>query len=685
VQLTDGPDLDSAMSTVGRAKSSRRPSTTWVTVASVFLALAVCALTMQLTGAAHVLRLPGLPAPDETTPWLLPLVRLVGRLAEVATVGFLMAAALFLPGESGALSPQSWLAQRRAALSAGVWAITQVLLIPLTAGNLLGVSAWSLNVNRVISTIRQVETGQVLLLDTALAIACAAVARFSMRRSGAIAGLVISVIAVVPQAASGHASASGDHQLAVSGLLLHLLGILTWVGGLAAIVLMSRSLDTVTLRNAARRFSAIAAPAAAIVLLSGLLEAELRLGFAPSRWLSTNYGLVVMAKIVATVLLLIIGARHRQYSLRQLDAGRRSGFLRLAIGECLLFAITLGLATALGRTAPPSQNYAPTEAETLLGFPMPAPLTWSRVVFDWYPEPVFLTAGIVAIWLYLAGVRRLRSQGTPWPWVRILTWLSGWVLIVFAMCSGLARYAPVLAWVHMTQHLLLAMYAAPLLVLSAPVTLALRAIKPSPDPNLPGPREALLGCLHSRLSKILTQPAVALCLFAGSTFAFYMSGLYGLALRSHVAHMIVSADFLIVGYLFYYAIIGIDPGPTKTSPPVRLFILLIAAVAHTVFGVALMASSGALAGDWFAVLNRPWGPSAVSDTQTAGGVAWTFGELPTMVILLVFVLNWAKTDEREQRRRDRAADIKGSAESDAIEDYNAMLTRLADRDHRTRV
>lgn len=649
------------------------------------LALGACAVVLQLTGAAEAPSLPGLPVVDASSPWLLPLARLVARLAQVALTGFAISAAVLLPSEGRALSPQAWQAIRRAAAAGGVWAAAQIAMVPLTAANLLGVAPWSLSMNRVISTVREVDTGKTLLLDIGFAILCAAVGAWTLRRSGAVVVLILALIAIVPQASSGHASAAGDHQLAVSGLFLHLGGVLIWAGGLLAVVLGARAMPTPMLASAARRYSALAGPAAAIAVLSGLLAAELRLGFLPSRWFTTDYGVVVLVKVAATIGLLLIGLAHRRATLRRLADGQRRAFVRLASGECVLFAFTLGVATALGRVAPPAIGGPQTNAQTMLGFPMPPPITTARVLLDWYPEPLFLTAGLAAIGLYLGAVTRLRRDGVPWPLPRTLSWIGGWVIVLFAMCSGMARYAPVLVTMHMAQHLLLAMYAAPLLALAAPVTLALRALKPSRDPALPGPRETLLACVRSRYSMVVTNPVFALLIFSGSTFVIFFSGLYEASLRHHVMHVLISAEFLISGYVFYYTIIGVDPAPRRASAPVRLIVLLISTVAHTVFGVALMSFSTALAPSWWDQLGRPWGPDPVNDTQSAGGLAWAFGEIPAVLIMLVFVLNWSRTDEREQRRRDRAADIRGSAEADAYEAYNDMLARLAERDRRSSV
>lgn len=657
-----------------------RPRAAAIALGGLALALAVCALALRLAGSADAPALPGLRPPDPWAPWLLPLTTLIARLAQLATVGLLIAASALLPSEDRGLSPPAWLAARWAVRAALVWAGAQLLVLPLTAADLLGVAPWSLSLSVVVSTMRDLEAGQALLLVAVLALAAAAAARVSIRRAGALTALALAAVALAPQTASGHSASSGSHQVAVSSLMIHLAGVLVWAGGLLALVLLASRLTTPMLADGARRFSALALPAAVLVVASGLVEAALSLRFSPSDWLGTAYGRLALLKLAASIAVLAAGWRHRTRWLGALAQGQRRGFIRLALGETAVLAATMGLAVALSRTAPPPRLESETYAQTLLGFPLPPPITWGRVALDWYPEPLFLLAGLAGLGLYLAGVVRLRRNGIAWPLRRTIPWVAGCLVVIVAMCSGLARYAPVLAWVHMLQHLLLAIYAAPLLVLGAPVTLALRALKPAPDPGLPGPREVLQAVLHSRYSRAITQPVFALLFFSGSMFAVFYSGLYELMLRSHVAHLLISAHFLLSGYLFYWVVIGIDPGPRRVNAPMRLIMLLISAIVHTVFGVSLMQSESPLGGDWFASLGRTWGPSVVEDTQIAGAIAWSIGELPFVAILGVLLFAWANDDEREQRRRDRAADIKGSAEADAIEDYNAMLARLAERD-----
>lgn len=254
-----------------------------------------------------------------------------------------------------------------------------------------------------------------------------------------------------------------------------------------------------------------------------------------------------------------------------------------------------------------------------------------------------------------------------------------------ATSGGVARYAPVLFSVHMTQHLLLTMVAPILLALSGPVTLALRALPASKDPHWPGPREWIQAALHSRPARVLTHPVVALALYVGSLYAMYFTGLYEMALRSHATHLIVMIHFVATGYLLFWVVIGVDPAPRRPPHPVRMLLVLVAMVLHAFLGVALMQSRTLVAADWFTALARPWGDTPLDDQRTAGGIAWSFGEIPTLIVLAVLLVQWIRADEREQRRLDRAADRAQAEghEDDALAAYNTMLTRLAQRDQAT--
>ncbi|MGC4885631.1 cytochrome c oxidase assembly protein [Micromonospora sp. DT227] len=658
----------------------RRP--VLVPAGTVLVAAAVGAALLWWGGGAVPQTVPGLPDPGPTTAWILPAARLGMQVGAVITVGLLLAVVMLSPrDDEGRLSALGYRRLRAAAFSAAAWAAASAVAVCYTLVDLFGLpAAQVLSVRAVLHFALSVALGQALALSGVLALLVALIAARSLRPGGALAALCAAVAATIPPVFTGHAAGSGNHQVAVSGQLLHVIPVTLWVGGLFALAVTARG-STADLAVAVRRFSPLALACLVVVGASGLVSAATRLS-APAELLTTRYGQLLLVKIAALAAVGVAGLLHRRRAIPALYAGRRRPFLRVAVVETLLFAATLGAAVALSRTPAPLGEAEGEPLAALLGFPMPPPLSIETVARLWLPDPLIIAAAVAAAGLYLAGVWRLRRRGDTWPPARTALWLAGCAVIVIATSSGLARYGPVLFAVHMVQHLLLMMVAPILLVLAGPVTLALRALPPSTDPRWPGPREWLQTALHSQVSRALTHPLVTLALYVASLYVLYFTGLYELAVRSHAAHLAMIGHFLGVGYLFFWTVIGIDPAPRRVPHPLKAILLLISMVLHAFLGVALMQSGGVLAADWWTALARPWGPTPLQDQRNAGGVAWSFGELPTVIVLGALMLQWIRADEREARRRDRAADRAEAEgrEDDELAAYNRMLAGLAERD-----
>jgi putative copper resistance protein D len=212
------------------------------------------------------------------------------------------------------------------------------------------------------------------------------------------------------------------------------------------------------------------------------------------------------------------------------------------------------------------------------------------------------------------------------------------------------------------------------------VTLALRTLRPRRDGTL-GPRELVLGVVHSRVMAVLGNPVFAAVLFFMSLVVFYWTGLFELALSTHTGHLLMTAHFVITGYLFAWVLIGVDPGPKRWSPALRLIVLFATIAFHAFFGVAMITGTAVLGGDFFATIDIPWVTDRLADQRFGGGVAWAIGELPSLVLALIVAVQWFRSDSAESVRADRKADRDGDAELAA---YNARLARLADRDERTK-
>jgi putative copper resistance protein D len=280
---------------------------------------------------------------------------------------------------------------------------------------------------------------------------------------------------------------------------------------------------------------------------------------------------------------------------------------------------------------------------------------------------------ILAVRLYLVGVRRMRARGDSWPAARTIGWVLGWVIFVWATSGAPGVYGRVLFSVHMVLHMTVSMAVPILLVLAAPVTLALRTLTPRRDNTL-GPRELLLAVIHSRYMAVIGNPIVAAVIFFGSLIVFYYSPLFELALRTHTGHVLMTTHFLLAGYLFAWVLVGIDPGP-KRWPPVMLLLILFGTISfHAFFGVALTSGTTLLAPTFFQGLHLPWAVDLLADQRTGGAVAWGIGELPTLILALLVTLAWVRSDKAESTRLDRQADRDDDAELKA---YNAHLGALS--------
>jgi cytochrome c oxidase assembly factor CtaG len=248
-----------------------------------------------------------------------------------------------------------------------------------------------------------------------------------------------------------------------------------------------------------------------------------------------------------------------------------------------------------------------------------------------------------------------------------------------------ATYAPVLFSVHMAQHMVLSMLTPIFLVLGAPVTLALRALRPAAVRGDRGPREWLMVFLHGRVTKVLAHPLVATAIFIVSTYVLYFSPLFEQAMRAHIGHIGMLMHFLLSGSLFYWVLIGVDPAPHRLPYLGKLLVLFVTMPFHAFFGIAIMNSGVPLADAWYTALARPWGASLVSDQRTGGAIAWGFGEIPTFIVLIAIVFQWFLDDQRLARRLERKADrAELTKETDELAEYNAYLASLERHAEQTR-
>src|SRR5690606_12143020 len=173
---------------------------------------------------------------------------------------------------------------------------------------------------------------------------------------------------------------------------------------------------------------------------------------------------------------------------------------------------------------------------------------------------------------YLAAVWRLHRRGDRWPIGRTIAWICGLALLFYTTNGALNAYEQYLFSVHMLAHMMLGMLIPLVLVLGAPITLALRTVAKRRDGSW-GAREWILWAVQTPYSKIITHPAVAAVVFVGSLWVFYFTPMARWAASEHLGHQWMIVHFLIAGYLFCLTMIGIDPIPYRFPYPMRIVTL----------------------------------------------------------------------------------------------------------------
>jgi putative copper resistance protein D len=669
------------MTSVGGPVALRvRSSPVWPVLVGVGVLAGAIAAGIGALSLADALTATGLPDPGPVTTYGLPFVRAAGEIAAVLAVGsFMFAAFLVPPQTNGVLDAGGYRALRLGTTASAAWTVCAVLLVPLTVSDVSGQPLREhLNPISVWSAASLIDTATAWRWSAFIAAAVTLASLPVLRWSWTPALMAGALVSLVPLGLTGHSSAGGAHDLATNSLLIHLVAGALWAGGLLALLAHAlRSGEHADL--AARRFSALALWCFVAMAASGVVNALVRIQL--PELVRSEYGWLVIGKFVALCLLGLIGWRQRRSGLAALktDPEARGPLIRLALVEAAVFGATFGIAVGLGRTPPPPLHTEPSPVEVAIGYGFDGPPTVARVLFDWRFDLIFGTAAIVMAVLYVLGVRRLRGRGDAWPMGRTLAWMCGCAALLFTTSSGLGRYMPAMFSMHMVAHMMLSMLVPILLVLGAPMTLALRALPTAGRGEPPGPREWLLAALHSRVSRFLTNPIVATVVFVAGFYGLYLGGVFDAAVSNHAAHVLMNVHFLLSGYLFYWVVIGIDPTPRQIPQLGKVAMVFASLPLHAFFGVVLMGMETVLGETFYRSLLLSWHTDLIGDQRLGGGIAWAAGEVPLVLVMIALLIQWRRSDQRTATRLDRAADRDDDAELAA---YNAMLAEMAKRDGR---
>jgi len=484
--------------------------------------------------------------------------------------------------------------------------------------------------------------------------------------------LLISLVAIAAPVFQSHGSTSGYHGLAIGALVVHVIALSFWVGGLFGLTQLSKENKLIALP----RFSEIALWSAIAVVLTGAATAWTRLDSIQA-WQS-KYGAVTLLKIFLAITLIGFGALHRRWIIKS----DYPSVFRLVTAEIGIMISTIFVGSWLSTINPPEREIISSPGLLVTGIEMPEPPTFSRVLLAYDADGLMLGLLIFAVAIYIKGVIILSRRGDKWPVGRTIAFALGISAIDFATSGGLGVYSRFAFSNHMLSHMVLGMIAPIGIVLGAPITLALRTLPIGRNEQERGIRGSFIALLHSKLSKIYTHPVVALAIFNGSLFALYFTPLFGNLMQGHSGHFFMSIHFLLSGILFFQVLIGVDPMPRKVPHIVKVIIIFAAMSIHAFFSISVMSASTLLDNGYFALLERPWATDLLADQRAGGAIGWAMGEIPILLALLATFIQWTRQDKKEAARIDRAADRAAAmGEKDDLALYNQYLAELNRRDN----
>jgi putative membrane protein len=278
---------------------------------------------------------------------------------------------------------------------------------------------------------------------------------------------------------------------------------------------------------------------------------------------------------------------------------------------------------------------------------------WVRALLtilrSWTFDPVVVLALVAAGALYAHGLTRVGPAQPSFPRWRGACFLSSLGVFSLALLSPIQAYSGRLFSVHMVQHLLLTMVAAPLMVLGTPILLALRASSGSFRARI------LVPILRSRLAALLSHPVVSWSLFTVALWASHFTNLYEEALGSQAVHGLEHLLYVGAALLFWRPIVGLEVGRARLSHPGRLLYLFLAMPQMAFLGLAIYSSDQVLYPHYVTTASA-LGTSALADQHLAGAVMW-IASMVLMLPAMAFVLfDWMRKETREGVRLDARLD-----------------------------
>jgi len=642
------------------------------------VALAVLAIYSHVSGQSKYMQT-GDTYPGGFTAVLAVLGYFAGVVLGAVVLGALAYVLLAArPDRDGSIGVETYRAHRLIEQLAPLWALVSVVMVAVTAADRAG-----LPVGQVIShesglsqTVSVCEPAIAWCVVAGCAVVVSIFARVSLRWTSHVPLLLPVAVAVVALPVAGNAGQGPNHDYGTSAALVFALALALSVGvRISAALSLPRDTADADVEQTVRRVLRVVAVADVVALVYSLVLGVILAS--PTDVTSSAFGRSAVVMLIGLVLLVAVDIVALRRSRSTADR-RRFAVESALVGVAIGFAVYTAMAVADTRTATALLHHRFTAWDVYLGYRLHHSPNVADITTMWRFDLLIAVGAALAIVLYAVGLHRLSRDGVPWSRWRTMSWMLGCLSLIFTSSSGLRTYGMAMFSVHMVEHMVLNMFIPVLLVLGAPVTLALQALPTAQKGALPGPREWITRTLHSPLSVFITHPVVSLIVFVASLYGVYFTPLFDVLVRYHWGHEAMSIHFVVTGYLFYWSIIGMDPGPRRLPFLARLGVLFAVMPFHAFFGIATMTMSSIIGGTFYRSVDLPWVTNLQHDQFLGGAIAWGTSEVPVVIVVLALVTQWAKSDRRAGARADRHADTYRDSE---LEAYNQMLSDLA-RDRR---
>jgi putative copper resistance protein D len=268
--------------------------------------------------------------------------------------------------------------------------------------------------------------------------------------------------------------------------------------------------------------------------------------------------------------------------------------------------------------------------------------------WEWIPLPAIVLLAVAAA--YVAATVRVDhlQPFQPWPGRPTVCFLAGIIAMSVAILGPPGSFDDVFFYAHMTQHILLTMVAAPLLVLGEPILLSLRV----------APRvfrhRWLVPLYRSSLVRLLMHPVFGWLLFIGVMAGSHIPAVYDYALSHPLAHDYIEHPLYVASALVYfYPLLAASPGPHPLPHGIRALSLFTMMIPMAMIGFFIYVAPQ-LGYPFYAHVSRPFGPAPFEDQQLSGAVMWSSTMAFGALWLCVAGLRWLHAEERRSHSVDRA-------------------------------